>query len=371
MARLFPLKSHSVQVLSSNYLERTFDVRCEFVGVSLVQFEYEVTFATPFSRGISWKLRLTMNPGSSVHRQHMYGYNYETNRSRDTAASDGPGYEIELSANWEDKLQVNGQALATVQKMRIKKDPGYQGDVKCSDCLTVDLQNAKKVRIGSGKALEPYIEDGKMAVYLCLTICNDYNPEQKATAVKLYTSFENRHCDFEIKTSDGSLKVFRSILCLKWPYFETMMDAKYVESSSKIWTVNDISLKTMKDIVIYVYCDAITFKDTQQVIEILKAAHRYQLQQLVRDCAKYLLWEIEFKDALEVIVLSDLYRLHELKVKCCNLISKALVQTDMKDLPGYGEFSKYAGLLRLTQDCLQLSVREFYSKDSSRNNKLM
>ncbi|KAI1290089.1 hypothetical protein HDE_08833 [Halotydeus destructor] len=116
----------------------------------------------------------------------------------------------------------------------------------------------------------------------------------------------------------------------------------------------------MREIVRYVYFDAITLDDTQQVIEFLKAAHRYELQKLLDACANYLIWEIEFKEVLEVIVLSDLYCLDELKVKCCDLISKALIYMDMTDLPGYKEFSKYADLSRLTQECLQFFVRKVH-----------
>ncbi|KAI1289463.1 Protein maternal effect lethal 26 [Halotydeus destructor] len=352
-------------ILSSNYLEHTLEVICKFAD-ALRNRRREITFKTPFAKGISWKLCLTTSDVISAaqgQRRHGSDHYYDNygNASLtppESAATANTQFFIEVSKVCGHSLKTKDKSAVTTHDIRIKKCFKDGKSQECNEYLTFDaVQLEAKVLIGCLEDLKPYTENGSLVTRVSIAFETYVHRKEQETLVKLYRSIDCRHCDFEISTNGGSLRVFRNVLCLKWPYFEAMIDADAVESSSSTWSVDDISYDTMRDIILYVYCNAVTLDDKQQVKEILKAAHRYQLQALVEACAKYLFWDVDFADALEVLVLSDLYDLVDLKERCSELISKALVRTDMKDLPGYEAFSEYSGLLRLVQECLQLSVR--------------
>ncbi|KAI1289455.1 Protein maternal effect lethal 26 [Halotydeus destructor] len=335
--------SDRVQIVSSNYLEAAFDVRCEFVN-ALQDTGLEgrsICFLTPFRRSFKWTLRYR-------NTKQIFG-----------SFKPGPNgkscTDIQLSSSIGNRILCDEQIASTKHMMFTTKYLASQGTLKGVKYFSTDLKLNETCDID--RAGDLYTQDGHLVVRIRIRFENYVHRPEKATLWKLYNSINNRLCDFEIVTNGGSLRVFRSILCLKWPYFDAMMSAHYLESLNNVCTIDDISYETMKHIILYVYCDTVTLDDKDRVIDILRAAHRYELKSLVEACANYLLFDIDFEDALKVFVISDLYDLVELKVKCSDLISEAIVGMEMKDLPGYEEFSKHPDVLRLTHDCFRLSSK--------------
>ncbi|KAI1289450.1 Protein maternal effect lethal 26 [Halotydeus destructor] len=324
------------QILSSNYLKGTFDVRCEFVNAfhSQGNRQGKISFSTPFLRGLKWQLNLSV-----VEKV----YSSQSSNTDDYFA-------ITLSSVSGDESFTDGRYSSTTQKMLLRTPFDY------SDRLAFDLVLDKKCRLGSWAYLITYSEHWDLVVRLNISFLDYVQPAEKATLVKLYKSIDSPLCDFEIKTEGGSLKVFSNILRLKWPYFETMMNADHLENSSKCWIVDDVGYDTMKDIVVYVYCDTITLNGEERVIEILKTAHRYELQTLVDACENYLYYDIDLQYALQVFVVSHLYELSKLKTKCADLISAELFGSYMSQLPGYDEFAEHPDVLMLTEELLETAV---------------
>ncbi|KAI1290090.1 Protein maternal effect lethal 26 [Halotydeus destructor] len=270
--------------------------------------------------------------------------------------------DLKLSVCEGNEKLCGGQIASTKHEISIEKCSGSPENLKRTNHLKFNMELDEVCEIGNLEDL--HIHDGYLVVRVRIKFEGYVHTKEKATVLKLYNSIDNRLCDFEILTNGGSMKVFRSMLCLKWSYFDDMISARYSESLNNTWVIDDFSYQTMKAIVLYVYCDTITLDDKEQVLEILKAAHRYQLDSLVQDCSYYLLLNIHFEDALEVFVVSDLYALVDLKTKCSDLISGALVRMKMKDMPGYGEFSKHPDVLRLTEECFRLASKLFRNESS-------
>ncbi|KAI1290117.1 Protein maternal effect lethal 26 [Halotydeus destructor] len=262
--------------------------------------------------------------------------------------------EIEEEEFWDHKIAVrlkisDNKKLVNskfVHKVYIVKCDGSKIDVS-SRAYPIDEEVA-----------EEYLRNGN-EVYLRLEIdiiCSDHSRERFGL-LKLYDSIDNGPSDFEIRARNGSLKVTKNLLMIKWEYFNALTNAKGDEKLNNIWAVEDFDVKIMKDIVGFVYCDAISFKGTEHAMKLAEAGHRYGLKDLLDDCSKYLSGDLRVENVLSMLQLSDMYDLSALKEKCLIMLPKALKEHDMEDMLGYDEFRKYDNRAELIVTCLQKSVR--------------
>ncbi|KAI1289461.1 Protein maternal effect lethal 26 [Halotydeus destructor] len=344
-----------VRILSSNFLDGTFEARCELRNALKVDGGQVVTFSTPFLKEHDWTLTL----------------------KNGTLETDSPPYadrlvpadqEITVKLSLDESSMSASKPVDVAYEMQLKRKRNVDMDDEDST-LEVDDEPIQLSR----KELEPYTKNGNLVVRIRIKFHHCDLPDVYNTLMKLYESIDGHLCDFDIVMRDGSLRVFKNMLCLKWPFFEKMMTSGCVECSEQTWVIDDVSYKIMRDIVVYIYCETITLNDKAEVIELMEIAHRYQLEDLVKLCANYLFYDIDVEDALKVLVISDLFDLTRLKVKCSSLISEALVYTDMTLLQGYEEFSYSYNSLRLTQECFKLASRTLEArlrKSESRKRKL-
>ncbi|KAI1289405.1 hypothetical protein HDE_08814 [Halotydeus destructor] len=220
--------------------------------------------------------------------------------------------------------------------------------------------------------LEEYLHEGnKLHFRLKIQLFNIEVSEVHRGMLKLYHSIDKLPSDFTITTYDGSLKVTKNILIIKWNYFRTLMNARCAEYSTNVWSVKDFSYCVMKDLVGYIYCDAITFKDQDHVTNLLKAGHRYMLDTLVASCSKYLVAELNTSNVLPMLVLSDTYDLGELLDKSLRLMTKALEYKPMWQMKGYEEYRKYSNHTKLTEECLEQAVKQIVSLKTGVRKQLL
>ncbi|KAI1289408.1 hypothetical protein HDE_08813 [Halotydeus destructor] len=233
--------------------------------------------------------------------------------------------------------------------------------VKC-DGEKINIVNS--VHAISNKGLEEYLHDGNKLHLRFKIYFHDYEvSEIHKGLLKLYKSIDNDPSDFSIKTWCGSLRVTKNILMIKWKYFRILIDIKRNgicnnDCCTDVWVVDNISFGLLKDIVGYVYCDAITFKGQDHVVKLLKAGHRFRLNNLVRACSKYLIAVLSSKNVLSMLVLSDTYGLTKLKDSSSKLVSEVLEYQKMATLEGYEEYIKYSNHQELTESCLEDAVRK-------------
>ncbi|KAI1289452.1 TD and POZ domain-containing protein 4 [Halotydeus destructor] len=176
--------------------------------------------------------------------------------------------------------------------------------------------------------------------------------------LKLFRSINGSFNDFSIQAVGGTIRVMKNVLAVKWTYFEKMMEAKGVEYTRNIWIVEDVTIKIMRDIVGYVYCDAITLENKKHTIKLVEVGHRYLLEDLLILCTKYLVAEITSSNVLSLLVLSDLYNLTLLKDKCFTVVAQLVSGKAMKDLNGYVKYIKYSNHVRLTEACFEDAIRK-------------
>ncbi|KAI1286849.1 Protein maternal effect lethal 26 [Halotydeus destructor] len=236
--------------------------------------------------------------------------------------------------------------------------------VKCDGSRVFEAQ--KSLRIPT--VIHEYLHDGSKLIFRYKLFLHEAVSPERQGLLKLFNSIDVDAAfnDFTIQAVGGSIKVMKSILTLKWKYFETMMASHLTEHGKNQWIVADIDIKIIEDIVGYVYCDAITLVDESHVVKVVEAAHRYLLNSLVTACSKYLVAEVNPGNVLTLLVLSDKYNLTDLKEECMIFIPKVILGTDMEDMVGYDEYTKYCHHVKLTQACFEKNVRKMEKGDVSK-----
>ncbi|KAI1289401.1 Protein maternal effect lethal 26 [Halotydeus destructor] len=324
-------KNVFAEIIATNHLTHSFEVHCEYT----VREDEEDEGKEP--RGVEFKSKILM----ASFCQHI---TFEVNVTEDDTL------KVELENLEDDDFSES----TYLYKVDIVKCDGFRIDVTNRECPVTE-HNA-----------DEYIRDENKVFFRfeVQILCSEHSRERDGL-LQLYRSIDNDPSDFEIKTKDGSLKVTKNILLIKWNYFRTLTSAKGDDKLNSIWVAEGVSIKIMKDIVGFVYCNTVSFENTDHAMKLAEAGHRYLLDDLLADCSKYLVAELNMDNALPMLLLSDKYNLPALKEKCLILIPKALKDCDMEDMFGYDEFSQYSNRAKLIEACLQKSVRQSQSKKSS------
>ncbi|KAI1290123.1 Protein maternal effect lethal 26 [Halotydeus destructor] len=206
-----------------------------------------------------------------------------------------------------------------------------------------------------------YLHDGNKLVFRYkINILGNILPGNDGL-LKLFKSINGPFNDFEILAQGGSVKAMKHILAVKWKYFETKMETDRAEYMKRFWVVEERA-HIMKDLVGFVYCDAITIENMDHAIMLVAAGYKYLLDPLLALCATYLVAEVNASNVLRLLVLSDKYSLPVLKEKCLTVIPKFLNGKAMKDFTGYPKYIRYANHARLTEACFENTVRMMQKK---------
>ncbi|KAI1290124.1 hypothetical protein HDE_08828 [Halotydeus destructor] len=305
----------AVKVVNCNPLRRYFEVRCEYV-VSVPKqphnvFKFDQNFMVPFYPNINWKVNV-------LHKN----------------------------------LQ---EIVATLTP------ENFRPDVKCLVSMVKFDGSRPSTKTHSSHAIgyqKEYEHDGnKFVVVFQVSIENYILSKDDIGRLALYESIKGESPDFDIKATDGTLRVLKTSL-MKWDYFRTMVQANCSESETSVWVVDDFSIEIMRDVVGFVCCNVVTFRDEDHAIKMMEAGHRYLLNDLLKACSNYLIAFLNINNALSLLVLSDMYDQDELKLECSVFIGRRIVKHDVKDLHGYAKFRELSNCSKLIEGCFENAVRQ-------------
>jgi len=139
-------------------------------------------------------------------------------------------------------------------------------------------------------------------------------PSQPITSLEAEVE-DDKHCNFrplltDPKYADINLKcqgrVFpchRVILSSRSSVFERMFDSNMAEAKSGTVVIEDMEADTLQRLLEFTYSCKVT--DMQEVMELLYAADKYQMPDLVRECAGHLQEELTPATTADILVLSD------------------------------------------------------------------
>jgi hypothetical protein len=125
----------------------------------------------------------------------------------------------------------------------------------------------------------------------------------------LQGKFEDDDCDFVIVCEGRKIKCHRLLLMTQAKYFQSMLnskDAKFNEELTNEVTIEDVDYDTMKQIVHYLYSlDIPKDLSREQITELLVAADRLQVPNLVSRCISALMELVTEDTYIQVFILVE------------------------------------------------------------------
>lgn len=126
------------------------------------------------------------------------------------------------------------------------------------------------------------------------------------------------------KASQAEIAAHKLLLCSRSPVFKAMLlNGQMLESSSSEIHVTDISAAVMRSLIYYIYTGQCTTSDMEiYAEELLAAAAKYQIKELMTYCEQYLCDNMTVKNASNNLFLGDLYDAQLLKQHSLVFISQ-------------------------------------------------
>ncbi|KAI1286850.1 Protein maternal effect lethal 26 [Halotydeus destructor] len=308
----------SVEVVASNYLEQCYEVHCEYKisdgGLEDTLTCRSLVFRAPFCRYYKAQIEISQ-------------------------IDEGVSAKLAFLAECDSVYFAYSVYL-----------------VKC-DGVRLAIHDADNNHRVVDFVHEYFHDEDKLFFRFVINIKNPVSQEREGQLL-LLKSIDGPFNDFEIEASGGSVKVIKNILAVKWKYFATKLKSPRMELADNKWIVEDVSLNVMKDIVSYVYSDAITLKNKNHAVKLAKAGCRFSLDNLVGVCEKYLCAEVNSGSSLSLLVIGDQYQLISLKQKCLTFVTKAALVTNIEDMDGYDDILDYDNHGPLMQYCFEAAVRK-------------
>lgn len=166
-------------------------------------------------------------------------------------------------------------------------------------------------------------------------------------AIGLLTNYEelidNEDSDFWVEFDDErTIGLHKAILRKNWPYFRRLMNSKMAEACNNKLKIAEHDYEAIKSMLIYVYSGAVRLVDTKATLELFKAAHQYELEELAMKCEQYALKNLSIANVIDCLIVAVKYDLLKLKEACLELlINEKRVNKDcnLNEIPSYDQLA--------------------------------
>ncbi|XP_057341561.1 speckle-type POZ protein-like [Microplitis mediator] len=246
-----------------------------------------------------------------------------------TGAKINDCWYLELGINQNDELSMDDQYISVYlqpnngsRQVRTKyslfiydnnKEKHFvHNDNRVFECLDgwgFDLVQVDELLINK----DQFILNDTLTVCIKLTVYDDdtsssHKFPQKSSKRKIVDDFKELFeskagSDVLLIVGDSKFRAHKSILIARSSVFALMFLYETEEKQNYV-TINDISPKTIGEMLKFIYTDQVTDIDGDAK-ELLKAANKYQLQTLKKLCEESLCKSITIVNAVEIMVLAD------------------------------------------------------------------
>lgn len=235
----------------------------------------------------------------------------------------------------ETNEQLFSSTPAKQQKFVVNNSPKTCCTVKCIESKDVDK----------------YLFNGTLTLQVKATLLCIGSPQETAGLIhkvqldnireELHSSYKDElFTNVVIRCREEEFKVHKVILASQSPVFKKMFEINMREKVSGVVTISDIPPAAVSDLVAYFYTGTAPNVSTLAK-DLLDAAKKYELPRLFTICENELKTKIQVHNAIDTLLLADLYDAASLKQACLNFIHLNLAvlrRTDRwKDLKQHGE----------------------------------
>lgn len=151
--------------------------------------------------------------------------------------------------------------------------------------------------------------------------------------------FDNeKFSDVTIIVGQHKFHVHKVILISRSPVFLAMFENDMKEKKENKIEICDMKHETVQKMLYYMYAGEFDHDIEDSAGDLLAAAEKYEIDELKTTCGKVLSKSVTIDNALEILILADLYKVNDLKNKALNLIVSHL--KDMVESPMFKTVSK-------------------------------
>lgn len=126
--------------------------------------------------------------------------------------------------------------------------------------------------------------------------------------------------DITINAADGSVRAHRAILATRSPVFRSMFSHDLREKELSTVDISDMTLDSCRAFLSYIYGDVRGEEFLANRLALLRAADKYDIDDLREACHESLLEDIDTGNVLERLQTAHLYRLPRLKGGCLRFL---------------------------------------------------
>ena len=217
----------------------------------------------------------------------------------------------------EDDLKLPGESLTLELKIDVSwdaEDEEFEDDCQSDKAEAIKKENHDSITKSKEEAIKDF---GKM--------------------------FENKEfCDLEIDCGGKVFSCHQNILSARSPVFSTMLKIEMKESDSGKVSIEDINQETMFEMLYFIYTGLVNdsaLTETSDVVELLFAADKYQLDTLKDICQDKLRSILDAENAIEFLILGEKYQAAKLKdsamMEIVHLMPKIADTEDYQKLVDY------------------------------------
>ena len=128
--------------------------------------------------------------------------------------------------------------------------------------------------------------------------------------------------DVKLNLNEEIFNAHKTILAARSPVFEAMFENEMLEKTEGLVTIVDISNEVFKEMLQYIYMGKEpNFKETD-VLGLVSAADKYQLDELKLMCERYLWNNLTTENVSDVLILADAHHTTELKAQAIKFINR-------------------------------------------------
>lgn len=92
------------------------------------------------------------------------------------------------------------------------------------------------------------------------------------------------------------------------------------ETEANTIKFHDISSKTMKAVLEFIYTGNFSFEGVKSITNALSVAEKYELKELKSVCINKLMEKLDKTNVLKILTIADLYNAEELEKKCLTIV---------------------------------------------------
>ncbi|KAG8196217.1 hypothetical protein JTE90_007942 [Oedothorax gibbosus] len=127
-------------------------------------------------------------------------------------------------------------------------------------------------------------------------------------------------CDVKLSSGDETLPAHWLILCARSDVFKAMFESNMAEKASGIVTIPNLEAEDLKRLLVFLYTDSLEDLSFDSATSLYAVADLYHIEELKRECAKFVVSVISVANVCACLQFGDLYQDDSLMSAVCEFI---------------------------------------------------